>query len=81
MHLKELKNRIERAEAGPVRSRTVDDMTDEELIEAAGLAPYWRGLTERQRDQFLARLAEERADLTAEEHAAAVARIAEEIAA
>jgi hypothetical protein len=48
MHLKELKNRIERAEAGPVRSRAVDDMTDEELIEAAGLAPYWQGLTEPQ---------------------------------
>lgn len=81
MHLKELKNRIDRAEAGPVRPRTFLDMTDEELIEAAGLAPYWPNLTERQRDQFLARLAEEPAGMTDEEHAAAVARIAEEIAA
>lgn len=81
MHLKELKNRIERAEAGPVRPRAVDDMTDEELIEAAGLAPYWPNLTEPQRDRFLARLAEERAGTTAEEDAAIVARIAAEIAA
>jgi len=79
MHLKELKNRIDRAEAGPVRPRDLLDMTDEELIEAAGLAPYWPNLTERQRDQFLARLAEEPAGMTDEEHAAAVARIAEEM--
>ncbi|KAF5031692.1 hypothetical protein DSECCO2_625140 [anaerobic digester metagenome] len=81
MHLQDLKNRIDRLEAGPVRPRDLLDMTDEELIEAAGLAPYWPGLTESQRDRFLARLAEERAGMTDEEHAAAVARIAEEIAA
>ena len=46
MHLQDLKNRIDRLEAGPVRPRDLLDMTDEELIEAAGLAPYWPGLTE-----------------------------------
>jgi hypothetical protein len=81
MHLKDLKNRMDRLESGPVRPRDLLDMTDEELIEAAGLAPYWLGLTESQRDRFLVRLAEERACMTDEEHAAAVARIAEEITA
>lgn len=55
----DLRRRLDRLEAAPVRARTADTMTDEELIEIAGLADEWPTMTEAEKDEALGAIARE----------------------
>ena len=57
MSMDTVKGRLTRLEGGRGCRRTVDDYSDEELIEIAGLSDVWPGLTETERDRRLAELA------------------------
>ncbi len=52
-----VKGRLGRLEAGFVRRRSIDDYSDEELIEIAGLSDVWPTLTEGEQDRLLESLA------------------------
>lgn len=55
----ELRRRLAALETAPVRTRTADTMTDEELIEIVGLTDEWPTMTEAERDQALRTIARE----------------------
>jgi len=54
MNFNDLRRRLDAIETGPNRGpKTAADMTDEELIEAIGLADVWPTLTDAERDRAL----------------------------